>query len=194
MADDQGTAPDADTPQYKAPAKMSVEEIKNMDTEDESLAKYKQTLLAGSAIEDDDERNVRPLKMTIKYPDHPEQPPAVIDLTCDKDELKKKVIKMKEGVAYEISLSFIVAREIVSGLNFKLNLFKHGLKVNTAAYMVGSYGPNKDPYEAVVVKDQEAPDGVTGRGEYTAKGKFTDDDKHEHLLCEWKIKISKEWK
>jgi len=191
MADDQT---EADAPQYKAPAKKSLQEIQQMDCGDESLAKYKQTLLAGSAVEDDDPRNVRPQKLTIRYPDNPEQPHAVIDLTSDLNELKKKVIKMKEGVAYEISLSFIVAREIVSGLKFKLNLFKHGLKVNTAGFMVGSYGPNKEPHETLVVKDQEAPDGMTGRGEFTAKGKFIDDDKHEHLSCEWKIKISKDWK
>ena len=35
--------------------------------------------------------------------------------------------------------------------------------------MVGSYGPNKEPHETLVVKDQEAPDGMTGRGEFTAK-------------------------
>lgn len=44
QADDQ-----ADAPQYKAPAMKSLEEIQQMDTNDESLTKYKQTLLAGSA-------------------------------------------------------------------------------------------------------------------------------------------------
>lgn len=189
QADDQ-----ADAPQYKAPAMKSLEEIQQMDSNDESLTKYKQTLLAGSAVKDDNPLNVRPQKLTIRYPDNPEQPHAVIDLTSDLNELKKKVITMKEGVAYEITLSFVVAREIVSGLKFKLNLFKHKIKVDTANIMVGSYGPNKDPYEALVVKDQFAPEGMAGRGEYTAKGKFLDDDKHEHLVCEWKFKISKDWK
>ena len=46
MADDQT---EADAPQYKAPAKKSLQEIQQMDCGDESLAKYKQTLLAGSA-------------------------------------------------------------------------------------------------------------------------------------------------
>lgn len=36
-----------ETPGYKAPAKKTLEEIKNLDNDDESLIKYKQTLLAG---------------------------------------------------------------------------------------------------------------------------------------------------
>merc|ERR1719457_125330 len=71
----------ADAPQYKAPAMKSLEEIQQMDTNDESLTKYKQTLLAGSAVKDDNPINVRPQKLTIRYPDNPEQPHAVIDLT-----------------------------------------------------------------------------------------------------------------
>ena len=40
--------------------------------------------------------------------------------------------------------------------------------VDSSDYMVGSYGPNKDAYEVVVVKD-EAPEGALKRGEYTVK-------------------------
>ena len=36
-----------ETPGYKAPAPKSVKEIEELDQDDESLVKYKQTLLAG---------------------------------------------------------------------------------------------------------------------------------------------------
>jgi len=36
------------TPGYKAPAQKSLDEIQNLDAEDESLVRYKQTLLAGA--------------------------------------------------------------------------------------------------------------------------------------------------
>ena len=36
---------------YKAPAEKSVDEILNLDTEDESLRKYKETLLGNAASE-----------------------------------------------------------------------------------------------------------------------------------------------
>ena len=39
---------DEDTPGYKAPAKVDLETLKNMDADDESLVKYKQDLLKGS--------------------------------------------------------------------------------------------------------------------------------------------------
>lgn len=38
-----------ETPGYKAPAQKSLDEIKNLDADDESLVKYKQTLLGGAA-------------------------------------------------------------------------------------------------------------------------------------------------
>ena len=36
-----------ETPGYKAPAQKTLDEIKNLDNDDESLVRYKQTLLAG---------------------------------------------------------------------------------------------------------------------------------------------------
>ena len=48
MADEQGTADETKpATEYKAPAKKSLQEIQQMDTDDESLRKYKQALLAG---------------------------------------------------------------------------------------------------------------------------------------------------
>lgn len=41
---------DEDTPGYKTPAPKSLNEIKNLDAEDESLMKYKETLL-GQAMD-----------------------------------------------------------------------------------------------------------------------------------------------
>ena len=36
-----------ETPGYKAPAQKTLDEIKNLDNDDESLVRYKETLLAG---------------------------------------------------------------------------------------------------------------------------------------------------
>lgn len=38
-----------ETPGYKAPAQKSLDEIKNLDADDESLVRYKQALLGGGA-------------------------------------------------------------------------------------------------------------------------------------------------
>ena len=43
-----GPEEEEDTPGYKAPAQKTMEEIQNLDTNDESLKKYKEALLAGS--------------------------------------------------------------------------------------------------------------------------------------------------
>ena len=52
MAEEPETGPiDNEEPEetrgYKAPAQKSIDEIQNLDKDDESLVKYKQTLLAG---------------------------------------------------------------------------------------------------------------------------------------------------
>ena len=38
-----------ETPGYKAPAQKTLDEIQKLDADDESLVRYKQALLAGSA-------------------------------------------------------------------------------------------------------------------------------------------------
>ena len=64
--------------------------------------------------------------------------------------------------------------------------------VDKETYMVGSYGPKKE-MQSYTTATEEAPSGMMGRGSYTMKSLFTDDDKHEHLKWEWKIEIKKDW-
>ncbi len=53
------------TPGYKAPAKVDLETLKNLDADDESLKKWKAKLLEGSAINSTDARNVVVEKLTF---------------------------------------------------------------------------------------------------------------------------------
>ncbi|XP_063739351.1 rho GDP-dissociation inhibitor 1-like isoform X2 [Eleginops maclovinus] len=153
-----------DAVNYKPPAQKSLKEIQEMDKDDESLRKYKETLL-GSGPSD----------------------------AGDLEAFKKQCFVLKEGVEYRIKISFKVKKEIVSGLKYVQQTYRKGIKIDKSDYMVGSYGPSINEYE-YLTSVEEAPKGLLARGNYVIKSKFTDDDQHDHLSWEWNLNVKKDWK
>ncbi|XP_068177566.1 rho GDP-dissociation inhibitor 1-like [Antennarius striatus] len=176
---------------YKAPAQKTVKEIHELDKDDESLRKYKETLLGSQLDVDPSLPNVQVTRMSLVCDTAPE--PLILDLQGDLEAFKKQPFAMKEGVEYKIKISFKVNHEIVSGLKYVQNTYRKGLKIDKSDYMVGSYGPRPTEYD-FLTSWEEAPHGMLARGNYTIKSKFTDDDKHNHLSWEWILNIKKEWK
>ncbi|KAM8930198.1 rho GDP-dissociation inhibitor 2 [Pelodytes ibericus] len=176
---------------YKPPPQKSLQEIQELDKDDESLAKYKKSLLGdGPVVADPTAPNVTVTRLTLVCEAAPE--PITMDLTGDLIKLKKEVFVMKEGVEYKVKIHFKVNKDIVSGLKYLQNTYRTGMKVAKATFMVGSYGPRPDEYEFLTPME-EAPKGLLARGTYTNKSCFTDDDGHEHLKWEWNLSIRKEW-
>uniref|UniRef100_A0A8P4G2K6 Rho GDP-dissociation inhibitor 1 n=2 Tax=Dicentrarchus labrax TaxID=13489 RepID=A0A8P4G2K6_DICLA len=201
MAEDQVTpeqlaaiAAENETPEpvnYKAPAQKSVKEIHELDKDDESLRKYKETLLgSGVAEADPSVPNVQVTRMSLVCETAPN--PLILDLQGDLEAFKKQAFVLKEGVEYKIKISFKVNREIVSGLKYVQQTYRKGVKIDKSDYMVGSYGPRPSEYDFLTTVE-EAPKGVLARGNYVIKSKFTDDDKHDHLSWEWNLNIKKDW-
>ena len=60
-----------ETPGYKAPAQKSIDEIKNLDADDESLVKYKETLLAGVDPAAGIDRNIIDYILTSVFTQNP---------------------------------------------------------------------------------------------------------------------------
>lgn len=181
-----------ETPGYKAPAVKSIDEIASMDADDESLVKYKETLLAGvdpAAAPKDDPRRVVVQKMTFVSEGRSD---IEFDLTGDLTKLKDKTITVKEGVEFRLRIVFKVQHEIVSGLRYHHAVSRKGISVDKQSYMVGSYGPKADSHEYLCPVD-EAPKGMMTRGHYKVKSKFIDDDKNVHLSWEWSMDIKKDW-
>ncbi|XP_048757816.1 rho GDP-dissociation inhibitor 1-like isoform X2 [Ostrea edulis] len=183
-----------DDPNYKAPAQKSVKEILEADQEDESLRKYKESLLGG-AVKDvkppfpDDKRNVIVSKLSLVVDGRTDKE---LDLTGDLSKLKEKVFTIKEGGKYRMKVSFYIQREIVSGLRYEQKTSRKGIQVDKTKFMVGSYGPKETAHEYLTPID-EAPSGMLVRGTYTVESKFTDDDKNSILEWKWKFEIKKEW-
>uniref|UniRef100_A0A2R8MTL6 Endoplasmic reticulum protein 27 n=1 Tax=Callithrix jacchus TaxID=9483 RepID=A0A2R8MTL6_CALJA len=146
---------------YKPPPQKSLKELQEMDKDDESLAKYKKTLLGdGPVVTDPTAPNVTVTRLTLVCESAPA--PITMDLTGDLEALKKETIVLKEGAEYRAKIHFKVNRDIVSGLKYVQHTYRTGVKVDKATFMVGSYGPRPEEYE-FLTPVEEAPKGMLAR-------------------------------
>ncbi|KAK8743259.1 hypothetical protein OTU49_001331 [Cherax quadricarinatus] len=199
MAEDENVeiepVPEEDEPtNYKPPPEKTLEEMLNKDTEDESLRKYKETLLGSSAagatvIEPHNQNRVLVRKLVLLAEG---QPDMELDLTGDLEKLKETVFIIKEGISYKIRIDFHVQREIVTGLKYIQRTFRKGILVDKMTHMVGSYAP-KEEIQSYTTPMEDAPSGLIARGHYTVKSLFTDDDGNEHLKWKWSFNIKENW-
>ncbi|CAL8304916.1 unnamed protein product [Merluccius merluccius] len=180
------------TPGYKPPVQKSLQEIQELDQDDESLTKYKQTLLGNAiACQDVSGPNVLVTRLTLVCDTAPN--PLTLDLQGDLQSFKKQAFVLKEGVEYRIKISFKVQREIVSGLLYQQVMSRKGLTVDKSSYMVGSYGPKPGQELEYLTPLEEAPNGLLARGTYNIKSKFVDDDRNVLLAWDWNLAIKKDW-
>uniref|UniRef100_A0A8C2N931 Rho GDP dissociation inhibitor beta n=1 Tax=Capra hircus TaxID=9925 RepID=A0A8C2N931_CAPHI len=90
---------------YKPPPQKSLKELQEMDKDDESLIKYKKTLLGdGPVVADPTAPNVTVTRLTLVCESAPG--PITMDLTGDLEALKKETFVLKEGVEYRVKINF----------------------------------------------------------------------------------------
>uniref|UniRef100_A0A672YKQ6 Rho GDP-dissociation inhibitor 1-like n=1 Tax=Sphaeramia orbicularis TaxID=375764 RepID=A0A672YKQ6_9TELE len=165
---------------YNPPAQKSLGEIQELDKDDESLVKYKNTLLGILPVGTGE-------CVCVCVCCH-----LFVVCAGDLAALKKKSFTLKEGVQYRTKIHFKVNRDIVPGLKYHQVTSRKGVRVDKESYMVGSYGPRVEEHEYVSPLD-EAPKGILSRGCYQIRSRFIDDDKTVHLDWEWNLNISKDW-
>lgn len=183
--------------QYKVSAKKTVDEYKNLDAEDESLAKWKESLGLSSDVLPlefpGDKRKVVVQKIQLLVNTEPN--PITFDLTNEKTikELASKRYKIKENSIYKLKIVFKVQHEIITGLRYVQYIKKAGIAVDKIDDHLGSYAPNTKtkPFYEVELPESEAPNGFLARGNYSAVSKFIDDDKTNHLTLNWGVEIVK---
>ncbi|EPB80814.1 RHO protein GDP dissociation inhibitor [Ancylostoma ceylanicum] len=178
--------------QYKPPEKKSVTEILRADQDDESLAKYKATLLGSSpvdtVVDPTDPRIVIIKSITLLVPGRDD-----VKMELDNvGDLGDATFKLKEGCHYRLRFDFYVQREIVTGLKYIHKVSRHGVQVLKETFMVGSYAP-KSELQSYTTPVEEAPSGMLHRGKYKVKSQMTDDDGHDWLTWSWTTEISKDW-
>ncbi|KAF0308549.1 Rho GDP-dissociation inhibitor 2 [Amphibalanus amphitrite] len=180
---------------YAPPPEKSLDELMALDTEDESLRKYKATLLgqatAGEVVIVDESNPsrviVRRLALVVEGRDD-----VVLDLSGDLETLKSQTITIKEGIQYRLRIEFHVQRDIVTGLRYTQKTYRKGIQVDKMNQMLGSYGPRKEVHTHLTPME-DAPSGMLARGTYHVKSVFCDDDKNEYLKWEWSFEIKKDW-
>merc|ERR1712000_128883 len=191
---------DGNTDNYNPGQKLDMKTIAEMDAEDESLRKYKEALLGKMddlVSPSDDPRRVVIQKLIIIFE---ERPGGNLELNMagagDAEALKNASIIFKEGCNFKIRVDFKVQHEIVSGLKYVNQVYRKGIRAVKEEEMLGSFGPQRDPHSVTFPKQgwDQAPKGALARGNYTAKTKFIDDDKQQHMAYEYSFQIKKDWK
>ncbi|KAJ1507979.1 hypothetical protein HMI54_003657, partial [Coelomomyces lativittatus] len=134
----------------KAPPKKTVEELAKLDQEDESLRKWKESLGvssgAGATNEIDSSKDPRKLIILSMHMEVAGRDDVLLDLSSldEIQNLKQKVIVIKEGTEYRLKIKFKVQHELVAGIKYLQVVKRMGLKVDRLEEMMGSYAPKPE--------------------------------------------------
>ena len=174
--------------------KKTVSELLAQDASDDSLARYKASLLGGVASSSS--------TSSAKFPSDPRQviferveivaegqQPIVMDIYDP--NLKSKPFVLKEGVTFNPVLHFYVQHEIVSGLRFEIKIYKMGIKVDSSEEVIGSFAPSGAKAIVYKLPEENAPTGFIGRGSYSAEAKLYDDDGKIHAQFAYSFEVKK---
>ncbi|KZV69838.1 rho GDP-dissociation inhibitor [Peniophora sp. CONT] len=186
----------ANTPGYKPSAAKSVDEYKNLDANDDSLARWKASLgLTGDAYVGDTSKP----RLTVSYLElESSKLPAGKSLKMDIStpqaiaKLKESPIQVKEGADYKMYITFNVNHGIVTGARYAQVVKRTGVTVNKENAMIGSFSAAAEPRRILVVED-EFPSGMLTRSSYSVKSRVNDFDGGIFAEWDWVFKIAKDW-
>ncbi|KAF9534148.1 immunoglobulin E-set [Crepidotus variabilis] len=189
----------SNTPGYKPTAAKTAEEYAKLDAEDESLARWKASLgiIPGAADAPATGPKVSILTLELGSPTLPAGKTITFNINDQAAlaEIKKNPIVIKEGVEYNVRITFKVNHSIISGVRYIQIVKRAGVKVDKMEQMLGSYGPH--PKGEAYVKNfdpEESPSGMLARsGTYNVRSRVIDDDGEVYADWDWSFKLAKEW-
>ncbi|KAI9142791.1 RHO protein GDP dissociation inhibitor, partial [Paraphysoderma sedebokerense] len=173
--------------------KKTIDELRNLDANDESLKKWKQSLgiMTVPAGPKGEPQKVVITSFAIAVHGKPD---TVLDISSKEkiESLKNRVIVVKEGINYDLKINFRIQHDIALGLQYNQIIQKDGEQVDTMEQMIGSYAPRSQPYNFTISMNS-VPSGPENYGIYQINSKFFDDDKATHLEFSWQVRISRDW-
>ncbi|KAG2077559.1 E set domain-containing protein [Suillus decipiens] len=198
--DDQDDLKPSATPGYKPTGTIkTADEYAKLDAEDESLARWKASLGITPGVSVGDPTGPRMTVLTLEL-DSPTLPPGKklvfnLDNVALIAEIKKNPIIIKEGVEYNVRITFKVNHSIISGARYIQVVKRSGIKVDKLEQMLGSYGPHPQGQPYTKNFDvEESPSGMVARtGSYQVRSRVIDDDGEVYADWEWSFKLAKEW-
>ncbi|KAJ7516373.1 hypothetical protein O6H91_22G055700 [Diphasiastrum complanatum] len=176
--------------EFEVGPKVPLREQLERDKEDESLRRWKEQLL-GSLHVDSLEEHIEPEVTLLNLSIISEGRPDIIIPLPFTPNSRGFTFTLKEGSSYSIKLTFVVRRNIVSGLCYINTVWRNG-RQDYHRTMLGTYGPQQDPYTHVM-EEELTPSGILARGPYTANSKLIDDDKKCFLEANYTFEIRKDW-
>lgn len=173
-------------------------EILAKDTEDESLRKYKESLLGSAAHGDlgdtSDPRRLVIEEFRVVFAPEEGLPDIVHNLgtPAGLENLRSTGITMKEGAKFKFRITFRVQHDLIAGVKF-VNVMTRMLMSETEDLMLGSYPPSSTPhvFEFPKWEFSEAPKGMMYRGKYKVVNSFIDSDGNSHLNFDYEFMIVK---
>ncbi|KAE8230433.1 hypothetical protein CF326_g4569 [Tilletia indica] len=191
-----------ETAGYRVGEKKSLAEYLQADAEDESLARWKASLGLPAGGSSSNAAAAAP-GLTLHWLglQSANAPSGQITLNLEeylkggeeaRENMKKNPINIKEGVTYNIAISFSVGADVLSGLKYLHVVKRAGVTVDKYEEMIGSYGPAATPYKKSCPAE-EAPSGMLARATYAVRSRIVDDDKTVWADFTWYFKIAKDW-
>ncbi|KAI0080638.1 rho GDP-dissociation inhibitor [Panus rudis PR-1116 ss-1] len=188
----------SNTPGYKIGAAKTVDEYAKLDAEDESLARWKASLgIVPGAAQPASGPQVTVLTLELASPTLPPGKKLAMNIADQAQlaEIKKHPFVIKEGVEYNVRITFKVNHGICSGVRYMQVVKRSGMKVDKMEQMLGSYGPH--PKGEAYTKNfdpEESPSGMIARsGTYNVRSRVVDDDGQVYADWEWSFKLGKDW-
>lgn len=181
----------------------TLKEAMMCDVEDESLVRYKESLLGD-------------LKEEVKQSCNlaaPMDPPFVeiecVEFVCsdreggniklemealDDEEKNHQASEyvLKEGSRINMRVTFRVHNDIVVGLKLCTKIKKAKVEVSSSEEILGSFPPTKESH-VVNLTPEETPSGWFKRTSYKGKAMFVDMDGIVHMRYNFDFKIEKTW-
>lgn len=171
----------------------TLKELSEKDKDDESLRRWKEQLLGSvdiNAVGESLDPDVKILSLAIRSPGRDD---IILPIPENGNPNPKGPwFTLKEGSHYNLVFTFQVNNNIVSGLKYKNNVWKTGIKVMGSKQMIGTFSPQAESYTHEM-PEETTPSGIFARGSYSAKTEFVDDDKKCYLELNYTFDIRKEW-
>lgn len=182
---------------FKVGEKKSLNEYHELDKNDESLRKWKESLGLGTGKDISDPNDPRKCIIYSLALEVPGRPDIIVDLRAPGavTSLKEKPFFIKEGSEFRMKATFKVQHQLLAGLKYVQSV-RRGPITQKHQEMLGSYGPSTEekPFYEKKFESDTAPSGMLARGTYKAVSKFVDDDNETHLQFDWTFEIKKDWK
>ncbi|KAG9395032.1 RHO protein GDP dissociation inhibitor [Carpediemonas membranifera] len=180
--------------QYKIPEKVSTQKMLEADQDDESLQRWKASILGKSQGANGAQPMAKVQKIDVHIKDNDTHFVFPLSTEAEVNDLKEKPVafRLKEGCEYTMEFTFNVENDIVMGLKYESGVYKRGVRVTKLTEMLGSYGPQAEPH-VFTTRAAIAPSGMLGRGKYQAKSKFVDDDGNVYLEFSYHFEIKKDF-